>query len=284
MLHNTTTPPGTTRRGISQKALSQSPASPTPCLSAVAAPPSGWGARLAANKRKPSRNSLSPSPWGVRTPITPCCVSASLQRPVTCPTWSPQLQSSKKSIRSNRTPVASRSSGKWVAHFCGDSGACLPIMLTSRPSQSRMSRLHTLTPGSTSSMPSAARPTRSAKRVFADDARATRMPGKLPSACSCSAMSAPRCRLIRSPPLSTPTTPSPRPLRSPRTSSRPGSGTCAISNISLSHRQASRSKTHRSGSTATAAMRTDPAREEPPAAAAACWGGDGAAACGSADS
>ena len=60
-------------------------------------------------------------------------------------------------------------------------------------------------------------PTCSAKRVSAELASATRIPGCRPSACSCSAMRPPACSAMVSLPLRTPRTPSPRPFRSPST-------------------------------------------------------------------
>ena len=118
---------------------------------------------------------------------------------------------------------------------------------------------------------SAVRPTLSAKGVFAELASATRIPGYLPSACSCKAVRAPACSEILSPSDITPVQPRPRPFKRSPTQASAAVGTAPISNISLSHRHASRSKTHSSGigeicvapTAATDPMRVNEADEVP---------------------
>mmetsp|Transcript_11701 Transcript_11701/g.29635 ORF Transcript_11701/g.29635 Transcript_11701/m.29635 type:complete len:133 (+) Transcript_11701:353-751(+) len=73
-------------------------------------------------------------------------------------------------------------------------GGCLPIWLTSSPSQSLSTKSQTVTPGRTSRSFRVARPIFSAKGVSADEAKQTFIPGYFsPAACSWSATIDPGC-------------------------------------------------------------------------------------------
>mmetsp|Transcript_35565 Transcript_35565/g.84396 ORF Transcript_35565/g.84396 Transcript_35565/m.84396 type:complete len:315 (-) Transcript_35565:161-1105(-) len=192
----------------------------------------------------PICHSCTLNPMGVFRVTGPSFVSGSKHLVATLVQWSPQLQSSKKSILSNRTPVISRRIGKCVAALSEDNGGDRPIWLTSLPPQAAVRQSHTVTPGTTSSIFSAWRPIFTAKGVSADEAAASFIPGYFPSWNSCSASRAPGCREILSEPLMTPLTPSPLPFKSPTTLVE---GIESSVYISWSHKHASKSKTTISG-------------------------------------
>mmetsp|Transcript_32668 Transcript_32668/g.113071 ORF Transcript_32668/g.113071 Transcript_32668/m.113071 type:complete len:280 (-) Transcript_32668:7-846(-) len=204
------------------------------------------------------RHSEACMPLGVRCVTTPGQFFATIVQ------WSDQLESSKKSMPTYEMPVPSLRIGKCVADLSEERGELRPIWTLPWKSagqpRARVSR--TVTPGSTSNIARAACAMRAAKGVSADDATARRIGSCSPSAHSWSACSAPGKRRITSEPDSTPTTPWPLPLRSPRMA-RPGIEVKV--NISGCHTQSSRSNTHSSGRLcADAHKRPRRGAEEPP--------------------